>query len=125
MWTYEQRTGRLTSPAGDVVATGYSGAGDGKNDPAAQAEHNVGPIPAGTYTIGPPKDTLTHGPFVLPLSPSADNEMFGRAGFLIHGDSVTEPGTASEGCVIMPRAVRELVAASDDKTLSVVGDIAD
>lgn len=32
--------------------------------------------------------------------------MHGRAGFYMHGDKVAAPGNASEGCIIMPRAVR-------------------
>jgi hypothetical protein len=46
--------------------------------------------------------------------------MFGRDGFLIHGDSVEHPGTASHGCIIMSRAIREAIAQSDDHELNVV-----
>src|ERR1035437_2005502 len=105
-WTYEQATGKLLHD-GDLVATGYSGAGGGKNNPTTQDVHNVGPIPIGHYTIEAPVDTVTHGPYVLRLEPDLANEMFGRAGFLIHGDSVVHPGTASEGCIIQARTVRE------------------
>ena len=118
-WTYEQINGRLLHDD-EFVGKGYSGAGEGKNNPQAEGEPNVGPIPKGTYTIEAPVDTVTHGPYVLRLDPNEANEMYGRAGFLMHGDSVVHPGTASEGCIIMARPVREQVWASGDITLEVV-----
>ena len=118
-WRYEQSTGRMLHDD-ERVAIGYSGAGDCKNDPSAQDVHNAGPIPRGTYTIGAPVDTVTHGPYVLSLTPDPANEMCGRSGFLCHGDSVVHPGTASQGCIIMPRLVREQIWNSNDLTLEVV-----
>ena len=98
-----------------MLPMGYSGfetdRAEGKNNPELEKVEDVGPIPVGTYRIGSPRDTLTHGPFVLPLKPDPGNEMFGRSAFLIHGDSVVDPGTASRGCIIMSRAVRKQVAA--------------
>jgi hypothetical protein len=121
MWTYEQASGRLLDDGGEVVGIGYSGFGDGKNNPDAQHIPNVGPLPCGFYTIGPPRDSQTHGPFVLPLTPDVENEMFGRSAFLMHGDSVHKPGTASLGCMIQCRDVREnKVWASGDRRLQVV-----
>lgn len=125
MWTYEQLTGRLRNATGDLVGVGYSGKNAGKNAPSAQRIHNVGPIPRGQYRIQAPQDTVTHGPFVLPLIADPANEMFGRYGFLIHGDSVVNPGTASEGCIILARDVREAIWASLDRDLAVtVGETA-
>jgi hypothetical protein len=129
MWTYVQKTGELLRD-GLHVALGYSGFDDpetgqrGKNNPEMAGIEDVGPIPVGRYFIGTPHDTLTHGPFVLPLKPDPGNEMFGRSAFLIHGDSVVEPGTASRGCIIMSRAVRAQVAASGDKVLQVISGVA-
>lgn len=119
MWIFEQATGRLLHD-NMREAVGYSGAGDCKNDPTAQDVHNAGPIPRGSYTIGEPVDTVTHGPYVLRLTPDSDNEMCGRSGFLIHGDSVVHPGTASQGCIIMPKMVREKIWRSGDHELEVV-----
>lgn len=119
-WKYDQRSGEL-SLNGEVYAMGYAGAGEGKNNPDMQHVHNVGPLPRGKYTIvGRPYDTKAHGPFVLRLQPDPCNEMCGRAGFLIHGDSIKNPGTASEGCIIVPRPVREKIWASGDKEVEVV-----
>ena len=120
MWAYEQSTGRLFAPDGSLAGTGYSGAGAYKNDPTAQELKNLGPIPCGLYAIGEPVNTVTHGPYVLPLAPDPANEMFGRDGFLLHGDSVISPGAASEGCIVMDRVVRELVGNSPDKQLRVL-----
>lgn len=119
MWTYEQGSGKLFH--NDVfVAMGYSGApGECKNNPDKQDEHNLGPIPRGRYQICDLHDTDTHGPYVLRLNPAPDNEMCGRAGFLMHGDSVKNPGTASQGCIIQARAVREQVWNSGDRDLVV------
>lgn len=119
MWTYEQLTGDLRYD-GKVVASGYSGHEEGKNNPAMQHVPNSGPIPVGYYTILAPRTTETHGPYVMPLEPFKQNQMFGRAGFLIHGDSIKAPGTASEGCIIIGRSVREAIWQSGDRTLKVV-----
>lgn len=43
-WTCAQKTGELQQD-GEHVATGYSGAGEGKNNPKMQSVRNVGPIP--------------------------------------------------------------------------------
>ena len=118
-WKYEQATGRMLLDD-KYFATGYSGAREGKNNPDMQDVANVGPLPRGNYSIDAPVDTVTHGPYVLRLEPAAENEMFGRAGFLIHGDSVVHPGTASEGCIILARAIRERIWKSGDHKLAVV-----
>ena len=121
-WTYSQKSGELDRDDAKV-ATGYSGAGTGKNNPEMQHIHNVGPIPQGEWTItGPPVDTKTHGPYVLKLAPNTETETFGRSGFLMHGDSKDHPGTASQGCIIVPKSVREQVWNSGDRDLKVIGD---
>lgn len=119
MIKYKIVNGEITRD-GALLGKGYSGQPECKNDVTKCDMHNHGPIPPGQYDIGEPVDTATHGPFVLTLSPHAENEMYGRSGFLIHGDSVVHPGTASQGCIILPRAVREAVHASGDKLLEVV-----
>jgi hypothetical protein len=120
MWTYAQETGALLHD-GQSVATGYSGFDDGKNNPAMQAVPDVGPIPQGDWSVeGPPVNTAEHGPYVLTLAPAPSTNTFGRSGFLMHGDSVDAPGTASKGCIIMPRTAREQVWNSGDTDLEVV-----
>ena len=117
MWTYSQSTGQLYQD-GELVAVGYSGHGDGRNNSVMQERPNVGPIPRGRYLIGAPFDTTTHGPYVLRLTPDSGNQMFGRAGFLIHGDN--QDHDASQGCIILQRVFREKIATSGDEDLEVV-----
>jgi hypothetical protein len=119
MWTYNQVDGTLLHD-GEQAGEGYSGFADGKNNPEMQNVHDVGPIPVGTYQIGEPHDTTTHGPHVMALTPVAPTDTFGRDGFLIHGDSIAAPGTASHGCIIMPRNVRDAISTSGDTDLRVV-----
>jgi hypothetical protein len=116
--TYSQISGAL-SDNGVVLGRGYSGHDIGKNNPALQGVHNVGPIPKGTYSInGPPYDTATHGPYVMRLLPMPGTNTLGRSGFLIHGDNAT--GTASEGCIIMSRLVRQKIWESGYRQLIVI-----
>ena len=51
------------------------------------------------------------GPYVLPLTPLTVNNMFGREGFFIHGDSIDNPGNASNGCVVLNRQWRIMVGS--------------
>ena len=122
-WIYEQLTGRLLKQGNGLMATGYSGAGEGKNNPTEETVQNYGPIPEGFYDIQQPIDSPAHGPYALPLFPDAGNTMFGRSGFLIHGDSIERPGQASEGCIIMPRFARERIWESGDHRLQVVKEL--
>jgi hypothetical protein len=120
MNTWEQRPGAWLRD-GKLLAHGYSGHGEGKNNPACQAVPCVGPIPQGRYHIlGPPFDSTTHGPYVLRLDPAPGNDMLGRAGFLVHGDSLKDPGGASLGCIVLPHTVRELIWLSGDRELEVI-----
>lgn len=122
MWIYVQSTGRLYL-SGALVATGYSGNGDGKNSPAHEAVKSVGPIPAGRWRIvGEPFDSAANGPFCLRLSPNHGTETHGRSGFLIHGDSLSHPGTASRGCIILPRSIRRAIWESVDTDLLVIAE---
>ena len=123
-------TGKFYAKDMDLLAIGYSGGDCGAvpeavNNPAFQAEANVGPLPTGYYSIGAPQDTVTHGPYALPLIPNSLNQMFGRSGFLIHGDSVVKPGqrAASEGCIILPKLVRQQIWESGDHDLQVVATL--
>ena len=119
MWTFEQVTGFLFYD-GTKVAAGYSGHGAGVDNPTMENVADVGPLPCGFYTIGPAYTDPEKGPLVMRLAPDAANQMFGRGGFLIHGDSISHPGCASEGCIIMGPAVRQQIAQSPDRRLQVV-----
>ena len=116
-WGYQQSTGYLTY-GGQLQAIGYSGCDEGRNKPEFQEVHDVGPIPQGKYTIGDSYDDIGgKGPCVMPLIPDPDDNMFGRSGFLIHGNNINND--ASHGCIILPPAMRHLISDSDDRILIV------
>lgn len=126
MWVYVQRSGALMDATGKVVWYGYSGKGPGKNNPDDHFKFE-GPCPCGLFTIEHPQHVEPqppgdHGPYTLALTPDPKNEMFGRDGFLLHGDSKSAPGTASQGCIILPRPIRETVWNSGDHLLRVVAE---
>ena len=120
MWTYSQSTGQLLNPNGAYVATGYSGFADAKNDSNREQDKNLGPIPRGQWQMIEKFDSASHGPFCIRLWPSSDTDCFNRDGFLVHGDSIKNPGTASHGCIILPRTIREMLWKSADKWIDVV-----
>jgi len=60
------------------------------------------------------------GAYSIRLHPAQGNVMFGRARFLIHGDSAKHPGKASDGCIIMPLFIRHEIWASGDKQVEVI-----
>ena len=106
-----------------VSKTVYSGAPGAVNDPSQEAIPDVGPIPRGEWVIvGPPQNTLEHGPYVLGLYPTNGTETFGRSGFLIHGDSQEHPGQASKGCIIADRVTRTRIYQSGNPQLTVTSE---
>lgn len=117
-WTYSQKSGQL-SLNGQPFAVGYSGIGDGLNNPALQNKQRIGPLPQGNYTIGPAFDHPEKGPIVMRVRPKPGNQMFGRSGFLIHGDNKALNHTASNGCIILGKPIRTKIAASPDRDLTV------
>lgn len=118
-WTYQITSGTLLNQNSIVVGHGYSGHGDGLNNPASCNVKDVGPLPQGSYTIGPPADNPHVGLFAMALTPDPSNEMFGRSGFFIHGDNPQMNHTASDGCIILANAIRRDIAGSGDNQLTV------
>jgi len=112
----------MIDTAGSLLATGYSGHGDGVNNPAMQNVHDFGPIPQGVYTIGEPLDPPDHlGTLAMPLTPDPANEMFGRSEFFIHGDNAAMNHSASDGCIILDHTARAAIFAGSDRGLTVTG----
>ncbi|WP_222853117.1 tlde1 domain-containing protein [Massilia genomosp. 1] len=120
---YHQSSGNLMLVGKDGMSyqfgrenAGYAGTPLYKNNPEADHIRNGGPLPEGRYMIG---DVTNHkGPNSIALRPSSENDMHGRSDFLIHGDN--GGGTASEGCIILPRDMRESIVNSNVKELRVV-----
>jgi len=54
------------------------------------------------------------------LTPDPANEMYGRGGFLIHGDNGRGNQSSSEGCIILNRNIRNQIGNSGDDVLRVV-----
>jgi hypothetical protein len=101
----------MRTALGVLLGTGYAGHAEGVNNPALEPVHNIGPLPQGIYTINPPVNTTTHGPYVMWLTPDPLNQMFGRSGFGIHADEIANPGKrlASSGCIVMSGQAREAI----------------
>ncbi|WP_312044275.1 tlde1 domain-containing protein [Erwinia sp.] len=119
-WVFQQSTGDLTRN-GHLVAKGYAGKGPGKFNPNMEGTPNIGPLPKGKYSIiGHPFHHPHTGNYSIRLQPDPKNNMFGRAGFLIHGDSMKHPGMASNGCIVLPGPIRQLIWNSGDKSVEVV-----
>jgi len=102
---YHQRSGELDINGTTVANPGYAGAPACRNNPAMEHVRNCGPLPRGTYTMEDAGRYITRA--AIRLRPSPENEMYGRSGFLIHGDSRNNPGTASKGCIILRLDIRE------------------
>src|SRR5579872_4479298 len=118
-WTYEITTGRFFNPDGEEVSRGYAGGDcgkrpEGRNNPDMCDVPNVGPLPPGYYTFGEPVEHSQLGAFAIPLTPDPENEMYGRRGFYLHGDTISAPGNASDGCIVQPRPTREAAHESPD-----------
>lgn len=111
MFTYSQRTGVLCRN-NIAISRGYSGRGEGVNNPGWQNIRMVGPCPRGKYTIGYAHTEPKLGPVAMRLTPDPDNEMFSRAGFFIHGDNAELDHTASEGCLIFNLSTRTGISAA-------------
>lgn len=119
MWTYQQTTGEIRHN-GSLVATGcYSGHGAHKNKPDDEHLVGEGPIPRGKWHITELYDSSRVGPYALKLVPNGHDAHM-RSAFRIHGDSIKAPGTASNGCIIARRMVREAIWTSGDRELEVV-----
>jgi hypothetical protein len=54
------------------------------------------------------------------LQPASTNQMYGRGGFIIHGDNKTGNQSASEGCPILNKDIRNEIGDSGDNAFKVV-----
>lgn len=123
-WRYDQSSGELFYK-GKLYSRGYSGKGRGKNNPSMQNVPGTGPIPAGLWEMTDIYDSQNVGPrtvrlFAVDGTRDDKHDATGRSAFRIHGDKARAPGTASRGCIILPRAVREFMWRSGDRLIEVV-----
>lgn len=123
---YAQATGRLwlrdeaTAEKASPLGRGYSGHPPYVNKAEAEGLVAAGPIPRGSYRLVGPFNHVRLGPVCFFLDPAKSNVMFGRSGFFIHGDNAMGNQTASHGCIILSRAVRDKIAAMPVRQLVVV-----
>jgi uncharacterized protein RhaS with RHS repeats len=83
--------------------TGYSGTGSGRNNPDAQNQTNVGPIPRGPWQTGAPYNSPNTGRNTIPLTPLPGNECGPPrdcSSFRAHGNNAQND--ASQGCIVLP-----------------------
>jgi len=124
MWVWDQSAGTL-SRNGLLEARGYAGRNEGVNNPDMQGVKAVGPVPRGRWHIGAPYHSKNTGPFTLPLIANDGtkddiHQPTGRSAFRIHGDNAKGNRSASHGCIILSRAIREKIWSSGDRDLEVV-----
>lgn len=122
LFVYSQGWGNLYRDS-EVIGTGYSGHGDGLNDPAYEAVHDVGPIPAGLYRMTEYREDDPHtGKGTIVLEPEPGTDTHGRGGFRIHGDNAAGNRSASHGCIVIGNAAfrKEKMWNTGDRLLSVV-----
>lgn len=130
-WKFVIKKGLIYDPTGKCVwDKAYAGGNEGKNpegvnNPLMCSVHNIGPLPPGIYYFD--QLVMQHpklGPYVILLRPDAKTVLFGRSDFRCHGDR-TDPKlvhAASEGCIIVPRFIREAMWQSEDHQILVVAD---
>lgn len=121
VFTFIQSTGAILDETGHQIAIGWAGNGEGRNNPAMQSVHDVGPLPQGVYRVNPWEETHGHlGPMVAPLI-QIEGETFGRSAFFIHGPSRgANYGQESKGCIVVPRPLRAKIKAGAPNFLKVV-----
>lgn len=132
MYTYSQGAHTLSKDGVLITSGAYSGYQFGLNNPIAQDDPDIGPIPEGTYKWGKllavgPGHTGTN---VLPIEPDEATRAailaIGRGpdSFFGHGDTASDVALhlelASRGCIIMPLVFRLKIAESGDTDLTVV-----
>jgi hypothetical protein len=88
--------------------------------PGTGPNSNGGPLPQGSYDIGPGHYSPTTGPNTMNLTPRQGTNTFGRASFRMHGDNAAHNYTASEGCIVAGPKIRNQVNKSSDRILQVV-----
>lgn len=118
-WQYHQSNGKLYHD-GKYIAKGDSGKGNDRDQPGSESHVGSGPIPRGKYSIQAPHLSPYTGPKSLRLIPHRGTRTHGRSGFLIHGDSLTHPGHASNGCIVLGPQLRERIWNSGDHELEVL-----
>jgi hypothetical protein len=115
-WTYDQQSGQFYTPQGLEAASGVSGNFRNVNYSPAQGLPFGGPIPRGFYRIGHAYKHSKLGPLTMDLFPIGHSAL-GRPDFRIHGTMGHH--WASAGCIILGPEIRQQIAMSPDRMLTV------
>jgi lipoprotein-anchoring transpeptidase ErfK/SrfK len=108
--TYNQSTGEFCNGNTGKCTKSYSGY-KGETD---QTKQNLGPAPAGKYTI---ENKCDEKGGRCNLKPDSSNNMYGRSNFQIHGDNDKGDQSASHGCIILNKQDRAGLKAGDTVTI--------
>lgn len=122
---YDQSKGIIWHREGDQttrLGRGYAGHPPFVNDTASERLVAKGPIPRGRYRVHRPFDHVRLGPLCFFLEPRKETDMHGRSGFFIHGDNEFGNQTASFGCIVLPRSVRQKLVDYAPIDLAVIGE---
>lgn len=129
---WSQSHGVLKDISGQVLETGYAGAGGpngkgaGRNNPGREAEVNVGPLSKGFWGIEEVKDKTYRTGLTRPIFQLVPDEAtrarvkaMGRNPdtFFIHGNN--DEDNASTGCIIMNKLARERLKKRGTQLLQV------
>ncbi len=124
--TWEQSSGSLlcdnwtTGEDGVVDAGGWAGQGEGFNNPFAEGQKGIGPLPQGFYDLGQPEHTHLGNPS-FPLIPWPETrdyiESLGRDpdSFILHAWNPKRLLLSSEGCPIVSLQSRLELASELEK----------
>lgn len=119
-WTYNVMMKTFKRNGEYKFSALYAGAPGYKDNPEYECLRDRGPLPRGKYRItGVPFTHKKAGRFTLRLEPDKGNNMCNRSSFLIHGESQTHPGEASNGCIILDPRFRKAIWDSKDKEIIV------
>ena len=99
----------------------YAGKGNHKNNPNDQCVKDLGPLPRGWYELGQGYSHKKLGPLTFNLNPQGGTNMCTplRNLMRIHGDSRSNPGNASDGCIVCGKKTREQLQRGGGGTLLV------
>lgn len=90
------------------------------NNPAFNNVQDIGPIPLGSWYIGPAYNGALGKP-QFNLTPANGNDMGGRPGpFLIHADNVYANYSASERRIVCSKSIRDTIGSFGGGALLVV-----
>ncbi len=116
---YANKIGEFTNGRNGKKYSAYSGDCDHYNDENSMKLKFKGPLPIGKWEVT--KIESHKGPFTARLQPCPGTEVYGRDGFLIHGDNAKMNLTASQGCIVVEKDCREHIQQGDLLEVFILG----